>query len=93
MVFPDLSKVHDLVEGSKNEFSITIKLNRQAIERDPLDIIRFITRVPKDLEIALRHAVKVARDQGHTWQEIGDAIGLTRQAAWERYATDITDVA
>ena len=33
----------------------------------------------------LRAAVKAARVNGATWQEIGDSLGVTRQAAWERF--------
>jgi transposase-like protein len=29
--------------------------------------------------------VKLAREQGTTWAEIAAAIGVTRQAAWERW--------
>lgn len=34
---------------------------------------------------ALKQAVRHARSDGHTWQEIGEALGVSRQAAWERY--------
>lgn len=27
-----------------------------------------------------------ARREGATWQEIGDALNMTRQSAWERYS-------
>ena len=30
-------------------------------------------------------AVKAARARGATWQEIADHLGVTRQAAWERF--------
>ena len=31
-------------------------------------------------------AAKAARSEGNTWDEIGRALGVTRQAAWERFA-------
>jgi hypothetical protein len=31
-------------------------------------------------------AVRAARAQGRSWEEIGDAIGVTRQAAWQRFS-------
>lgn len=34
----------------------------------------------------LQHAVDQARDQGVTWADVGAALGITRQAAWERFA-------
>lgn len=34
-----------------------------------------------------RHLVGRARDEGRTWTEIGEALGVSRQAAWERFST------
>jgi hypothetical protein len=28
-----------------------------------------------------------ARSEGRTWDEIGQSLGVSRQAAWERFAT------
>ena len=36
----------------------------------------------------LRAAVKAARVNGATWQEIGDSLGVTRQAAQQRWGGD-----
>jgi len=30
--------------------------------------------------------VQLARDRGLSWTEIGQALGVSRQAAWERFA-------
>lgn len=35
----------------------------------------------------LQHLVEEARAAGHTWQEIGDALGTTRQAAFQRFGS------
>jgi hypothetical protein len=40
-------------------------------------------------EDALRAAVRTARAAGHTWQEIGAALGTTRQAAFQRFGQPI----
>ena len=37
-------------------------------------------------EARLREAVQVARERGHSWNRIGVALGVSRQAARERYA-------
>jgi hypothetical protein len=37
----------------------------------------------------LRAAVDRARAGGHTWQEIGDVLGTTRQAAFQRFGRPI----
>jgi biotin operon repressor len=38
------------------------------------------------MEPSLRAAVKLARQQGRTWEEIGKALGVSRQSAWERFS-------
>jgi hypothetical protein len=32
-----------------------------------------------------RHAARVARAQGRSWQEIADAVGTTKQTAWKKW--------
>jgi hypothetical protein len=39
-------------------------------------------------EASLAGWVGRARDLGATWAQIGDALGVTRQSAWERFAPD-----
>ena len=36
-------------------------------------------------EASLRDAVASARRTGHTWQSIGDVLGMTRQGALKRF--------
>ena len=36
-------------------------------------------------EVRLRERVTLLRDRRATWAEIGAALGVTRQAAWERF--------
>jgi hypothetical protein len=38
---------------------------------------------------ALRLAVARARARGHTWQEIGDVLGVSRQAAYQRFGRPV----
>jgi hypothetical protein len=37
---------------------------------------------------ALQAAVDRARDAGHSWREIGEVLGTTRQAAFQRFDRD-----
>jgi hypothetical protein len=37
----------------------------------------------------LHDAVTAARSQGHTWQQIGDALDMSRQAAFKRFGRPI----
>ncbi|NGN64062.1 DUF3887 domain-containing protein [Streptomyces sp. A7024] len=49
--------------------------------------------IARDLDVladtALRAAVGRARAAGHTWQEIGDLLGVSRQAAFQRFGRPI----
>lgn len=80
-------------EIQSTEWAVHLGLNREDIEQDPLGTIEAIVEIDRLIDQPLRHAVLVAREKRFTWEEIGRAIGLTRQAAWERYATDIADSA
>lgn len=55
---------------------------------DPLRVIAGIREGGRNLDEWQRKAVAAARDQGRTWDEIGTACGVSRQAAWERFAGD-----
>lgn len=48
------------------------------------DLTRALRHVER-AEIELGEAVRRARHAGHTWQQIGEALGVTRQAAFKRY--------
>lgn len=43
-----------------------------------------------DVEAAITKAVAGLRAQGHSWQYIGDALGIKRHSAYERYAERIS---
>jgi hypothetical protein len=42
----------------------------------------------KFAELRLRHRVAKARSAGHSWASIGFALGVTRQAAQQRFGMD-----
>ena len=52
-----------------------------------------LVRRAKDADIlagqVLRLCVEQSRDAGRTWQEIGDLLGVTRQAAFQRFGKPI----
>lgn len=53
---------------------------------DPLRVLHALTVRFALVERGMADTVALARAQGLTWQQIGDALGTTRQAAWQRYA-------
>ncbi|MFE2581096.1 DUF3887 domain-containing protein [Streptomyces sp. NPDC059378] len=54
-----------------------------------LDLVRLAEDVDGLAEQVLKLCVQQCRDAGHTWQEIGDLLGVTRQAAFQRFGKPI----
>ncbi|MFC0068120.1 ClpX C4-type zinc finger protein [Umezawaea endophytica] len=44
-----------------------------------------IAATSEQVEAGLRERVLGLRERGITWVRIGDALGMTRQSAWERF--------
>jgi hypothetical protein len=55
-------------------------------ERQPLESIAKLCRESTRIEKALTESVLSARGRGHSWTEIGRALGTTKQGAWRRFA-------
>ncbi len=54
-----------------------------------LDLVRRAQEVDVLAGQVLKLCVQQCRDAGHTWQEIGDLLGVTRQAAFQRFGKPI----
>lgn len=54
----------------------------------PLDGLRQARDVERALDKVLRDQVRRARDAGCSWADVGDALGTTKQAAWERFSAE-----
>lgn len=51
----------------------------------PLDAIAFVRGAASAIDEGMQAAVQRAREAGHTWAEIGQVLGITRQAAFQRF--------
>lgn len=60
-------------------------------QADDWDLAELIS-LRDDVEEAIVAAVAGLRDQGHSWQYIGDALGVKRHTAYERYAEKVSVV-
>jgi hypothetical protein len=56
-----------------------------AERRPPLAVLLAVRSAADAIEDATRFAVSQAREAGHTWQEIGELLAVTRQAAQQRF--------
>lgn len=54
---------------------------------EDLTLIKAANRELTVAELNLRHRVAVARRHGHSWAAIGFILGITRQAAQQRFGT------
>jgi len=53
------------------------------------DLLSHLPKVAGAVRQADRHLtawVRMARERGITWTRIGEALGMTRQSAWERFS-------
>ena len=51
----------------------------------PLQLLSNAARELADAHDSLVAAARAAHAEGHSWREIGSTLGVTRQAAWERF--------
>lgn len=58
-------------------------------EHDLLDLVRAAREVQDGAEELVKAAVRQAREAGRTWQDIGEVLGVTRQAVFQRYGKPI----
>ncbi|MFI7676057.1 DUF3887 domain-containing protein [Actinophytocola sp. NPDC049390] len=62
---------------------------RQGYVDDGLTAVAEALGQARDAENALRRAVDEARASGRTWQEIGDVLDTSRQAAFQRFGRPV----
>jgi hypothetical protein len=51
----------------------------------PLDAIALVQGAARAVDDGMQRAVQRARQAGHTWAEVGQVLGTTRQAAFQRF--------
>jgi hypothetical protein len=55
-------------------------------EAHPIEALRECCRAETALEKAMVQTVGKAREASHSWTEIGAALGVTKQTAWQRFS-------
>lgn len=71
-----------------SNFKIKVGLNIEGNWQErPLNFLRELKKCTTTLvEQHEARAVDLAREQGASWTDVGAALGISRQAAWERFA-------
>lgn len=60
-------------------------VGQQVDHDDLLDALGGVRLVELAADQARRRIVLAARLDGYSWTQIGDALGVSKQAAWERF--------
>lgn len=55
----------------------------------PLDAIAFIQGAMSEIGEGMQAAMRRAREAGSTWAEVGQVLGITRQAAFQRFGRPV----
>lgn len=67
---------------------MSVLVSVKNLPQDPLSALRVLTESEHELERIRRDQVIAARAAGASWQQIGDALGVTRQSAWESFTAE-----
>ena len=79
-------------DGMAQEFSSRELLRRIGSDPDdPVVSLSAIREVRSWLDVRELHFVERARTEGLSWHGIGQALGRSKQAVWERYRTEPGD--
>ena len=68
-----------------------VRLEVELASDDPLAQLRGLRAATQQLDAWQREAIARAREGGASWSDIGDALGVTKQAAWASYNQDVRE--
>ncbi|MEJ1967246.1 MAG: ClpX C4-type zinc finger protein [Rhizomicrobium sp.] len=51
-----------------------------------LGLLRAQEKTHEEVAARLQHSIEILRKREVSWQQIGEALGISRQAAWERFS-------
>lgn len=67
---------------------MSVNVGAESLPRDPLTALRVVTESEHELDRIRRTQVIAARAAGASWQQIGDALGVSRQSASESFTAE-----
>jgi hypothetical protein len=77
----------DLEAPESVHVEVTLKIDGDW-RSDPLTLLSGLRHGARSLDRWQHKAAKAARKRGVSWDEIGAACGVSRQAAWQRFSSD-----
>jgi hypothetical protein len=96
---PASPELHRLSPRDESRVALALTLRQMAdavldavpVEPDPApgDLLRTALKLQRRMEDVVREAVVAERERGTTWSQIGDAAGVTRQSAHEKWYSDV----
>jgi DNA-directed RNA polymerase specialized sigma24 family protein len=66
-----------------------VRVAVDAADDSALDRLRAVHAASDVLDSWQREIITEAREAGASWSEIGEAMGVTKQAAWSAYNADV----
>lgn len=54
--------------------------------------VHLLASLIAEAERQLPQSVALARDQDYSWAELGDLLGITRAAAWQRFGDQVRTI-
>lgn len=66
-------------------------ITRTTLPPDPLGALRALTSGQAELDELRRATVRRARDDGASWEQVAQALGVSRQSAWEAFTRPVLD--
>jgi hypothetical protein len=74
-----------------NARSLTEGYLRNLMDAEPLAVLEALAAVQANMTTIMAAHVHVARTRGDTWEDIGDVLGVSRQAAFNRFSKTSAD--
>jgi len=79
----DTSDMSTRLDAERRDEQVRVEIELGS--SDPLDQLRGLRAADRQLDVWQRQTITRAREQGSSWSQIGDALGVTKQAAWALY--------
>jgi len=65
---------------------------RTSADADPIEVLEAVAHFQEYFKAVERQAVRAARAQGRTWNDIGTALQKSRQAVWQTGRAEESEV-